>query len=719
MFFRSILGSFLALLALLTLNACGTSQPAQTTSQATIRGTVVDSTTGRSLDSAQVLVRRRGDTLQTGSGGGFTLEGMPPGLYVFDVNAYGYHPHRHVSALVRSGGSDVDLSVPLLPQTLQVDCENRQQGYHRTVQSFVDQDSSAVRFRLIDLFAQDGEVRVQPILRTQVSAPIFLPDSLGPRSHYDVELVDETGDPLPFHYKNERVSNPDLHRIYQREDILVVVPQQATRLAPKVLQLEEEVAPGTPVYARVRYQFSLRDTLRPTPQTDFPEERLDSLQVARYDTLRVGGSLIAPDSLVERRDTTIVRTVGLDTTVTRDGYLLYSTERDTNAFANAQGAVRELYVPDSVKARTRLDSLIAAGVDTVRTQPEAEPTPDPDARRAARSPIDIVLRSDRRALDSLVVDNNLARVLEYGIPRPGMSLDSLELLTDSSLAATLSSPRLERRPLPRTVPRPDSVLRRYSADSLTTVLTDLVRDSLVVDSLVQRRQPDAPSPAPGADSVRAPGDAAARADSLAVPSPAEDSVSADTPATDPLAADTLAADSVNRRARADTTQPERPRLRSDTLTVGDRVPDTVSTDSIRAYLTRAGVETDSVVVDSTIGSFLDDPPAGTYRYVPGSKTRTGERVLVLDPAFTRVRAPVVLDTARVEDLLTLTPERVGDPPEPRIERVVQQIILVPTGGYRTRYLETWRAEQQKNLRDPYCEIFRLRLRSSWRSTTMR
>jgi hypothetical protein len=62
---------------------------------------------------------------------------------------------------------------------------------------------------------------------------------------------------------------------------------------------------------------------------------------------------------------------------------------------------------------------------------------------------------------------------------------------------------------------------------------------------------------------------------------------------------------------------------------------------------------------------------------------------------------------------------VGEPPEPRIERVLQQIILVPTGGYRQKYLDRWTAEQQSNLRDHYCEIFRLPLQSPWRSTTMR
>jgi len=718
MLYRSIVGSLVACFLILFLNGCGSTQQPVSATRASIQGTVVDSTTQSTLNSASVFMRRRGDTIATDAQGTFSLDGMPPGLYVFDVSAYGYHPHRHISALVRPGDETVDVDIPLLPQTLQVRCGNRERIYHQDIQSFVQRDSSAVGLRLIDLYAEDGDVRLQPVVTSKVSAPLFLPDSLGPRSHYDIELVDESGRPLGFHYKDQQVVRPELHRIYKKSDILVAVPEQAKRLAPEVLTLDETVAPGTAVYARVQYNFSLNDTLRSTPETDFPRENLDSLQVANYDTMRVDGSLIAPDSLVERRDTTVVRTVGIDTTVTRDGYLLYSTERDTNAFRNADEAVSELYVPDSVKARVRLDSLIAAGVDTSRTPDDAA---DQRIRRRTGPLTEYVIRTDRRRLDSLIADNGLARVLSYGIPEPEASIDSLKLLTDSSLAQTLRPPRLNRRPIKRYTPVPDSVLERYPVDSLGSTLDRFVRDSLVVDSLIR---------VPRFDTTTAPTE-------TGLP----DSVSTADGKPDSLESDSLQADSVGAvadeardavapaeplQARADAAQSDslsidttRTPTVSDTLTVGEVFPESLPSDSLRARLERAGVATDSVVIDSTVGSFVNDPPADTYRYIPGNATRSGRPVLVLDPAFSRLRAQARLDSARVEDLLSLTPERVGEPPEPRVERILQQIILVPTGGYREKYLARWTEEQQRNLREHYCEIFRLPLQSPWRSTTMR
>jgi hypothetical protein len=515
----------------------------------------------------------------------------------------------------------------------------------------------------------------------------------------------------------------------------------------------------------MQYDFTLDDTLRPTEVTDFPPENLDSLQVPVYDTLRVDGSLLVPDSLVERRDTTVVEVVGVDTTVTRDGYLLYSTRRDTNAFRGAEEAVRELYVPDSVKARARLDSLIAQGVDTSRvTQPDSVIEREP---RRDLPPLRVVPRTDQRTLDSLVLDDGLVRLFRYGIPRPDLSIDSLKLLSDSSLAQTLGSPELALRGRNRYVPRPDSVLRTYSADSLGTYLERLVRDSVVVDSLI--RTPDTTAAdtmavdsmavdsmavdtmaadTMAADTLQTPADTV-RTDTTdgpdgdaAVPDTTDgdaavpdttgadtldtgdaDTVAADTVAADTVAADTVAADSITAdttaAAAADTTRPSAKYLVSDTLTVGELFPDTLPSDSVRAYLERAGVQTDSIVVDSTTASFLTAPPPGTYYYVPTEKTLTNERVMVIDPVFGRLRSPAVLDSARVEKLVSLVPKRVGEPPEPTINRVVQQIILVPTGGYRTKYLETWARVQQANLRDHYCEIFRIPLQSPWRSTTTR
>lgn len=697
--YRPALGSLLTCVLLLVLNACGTSRPASSP-MASIEGHVVDSASGERLDSARIVHQTGDDTVSATAQGTFSIDGLAPGLYLFDVGKYGYHTQRHVSALIRPGDDEVELDVPLLPQELQINCGNLQVNYHDNVRDYIEQDSNAVRLRLVDLFAQNGEVRIQPVVLSNVSAPLFMPDNFGPQGHYDIELVDGNGNPVPYHHESGPVEAPDRNRIYRRGDILVVVPEQAKRLEPTILELEKDLPAGTPLYARMRYNFRLQDTLRSTPETDFPDEDLDSLQVPSYDTLRVDGSLLVPDSLVERRDTSVVRVVGVDTSVTRDGYLLYSTERDTNAFRNADEAVRELYVPDSVKARARLDSLIAQGVDTSRTAPD---TADSVVRPSQPPTIRVVSRTEGRRLDSLVVDNDLARILRYGIPGPETSLDSLNLLTDSSLTAMLQPPRLERRPLRRYVPRPDSVLQDYPADSLGETLATLVRNEQIPSSLVRTS-----SPSDTLNRLRA-GEDSLATDSTAAPAPPTDSLAA---GEEPPPG---AEGSV---APADTAGPVRRHLVSDTLTVGDLFPD-ASSDSLRARLERAGVAVDSVVVDSTLGAFVTDPPAGLLYTVPESQTATNGPVLVVDPVFERLRAQTALDTSTVDELLSLLPERLGKPPEPDIHRVVQQIILVPSGGYRQKYLNQWAAIQQTNLREHYCEVFRSSLQSPWRSTTTR
>jgi hypothetical protein len=105
--------------------------------------------------------------------------------------------------------------------------------------------------------------------------------------------------------------------------------------------------------------------------------------------------------------------------------------------------------------------------------------------------------------------------------------------------------------------------------------------------------------------------------------------------------------------------------------------------------------------------------------VPPTLTVDSSRVLVVEPTFYRLRANPAVDTALVADITALTPNRIATEQRTVVERLAQQVVAVPTGGYRERYLTRWRALQQEELRDPYCEILRRPLQSEWTSTTVR
>lgn len=720
---RAAIGSFVIFLL---LNACAGSGPTGPT--ATIQGQVIDSTSGTPLDSALALNRNSGDSLGIDAAGRFMLEDMSPGLYLFDLKAYGYHTHRHIAALVEPTDSLVTFDVPMLRQTLTLDCNGLRGRYHNDVQNFVDEDSSLVRLRLIDLYAENGTVRVQPVVVNQVSAPIFLPDNFGTLDHYSIQLVREDGSPISFHHENPTQSPDSLRRIYEKSDVLVAVPRETKRLAPNTLVLDDPPASGTPIYARLRYNFSLDETLRATELTAFPKENIDSLMTPVYDTLRVAGSVLTPDSLIARRDTTVMEIVGPDTSVTRDGYLLYNTRRPSNAAPTAEEAVSLLYVPDSVKARARLDSLIAAGVDTAAVQPGEE-----DSLRTPRRDTRVIVRTDSARLQRTFNDTFIARAFQYGLPDPEVTIAGLRILDEDSLRATLEPPTLPYRMI--YAPDIEDSLRTQVYDSLQTDRRARIRraDSLqaasIRQAILQRvrdaaRAPSAPDSA-GTDSLAS--------DSLASDSLASDSLASDSLQTGPRRAQDVLPDSLAERLPSDRlTVDELAKTleRDSTLDRDALLPDSLAPLDERAALTARDslfadsiliARSDSVIVDSTLAVDLSDPPSWTYWYAPPEMTDDSTQILVIDPALFRLRSPAALDTALLseKDLLALVPERVGPPPRRIVKEIVQQIIAVPIGGYREKYLSTWKEAQQQNLREHYCEIYRLPLQSPWRSTTMR
>ena len=337
LFVRSAIGSVCLLGFLLILNACGTSQPAQQQSSRTLHVTALDSTTGLPLDSAEAVNRTFGDSMRNDTSGLFTLRNVEPALYVFDISGYGYHPQRHVSALVEPSDSSVTVDAFLLPKRLRLNCQDSRPYNWNALTSQYREDSTRVRIQLIDAFAKDGRVSVQPVVVNDLPTnTIFLPDNLGALGHYDVQLYDGNNNRIPFTYEDE--PRDEGHLIYTKGDILPVVPQDTRRLEASTLLVGDSIETGRSLYARVRYTFSLDDTLRATSATTFPDLNVDSLQVPVFDTLRTDGRVRVPDSLVLQQDTTVMEIAGIDTTVTRSGYLLFSTLRDSNAAPTPQAA---------------------------------------------------------------------------------------------------------------------------------------------------------------------------------------------------------------------------------------------------------------------------------------------------------------------------------------------------------------------------------------------
>jgi hypothetical protein len=126
---------------------------------------------------------------------------------------------------------------------------------------------------------------------------------------------------------------------------------------------------------------------------------------------------------------------------------------------------------------------------------------------------------------------------------------------------------------------------------------------------------------------------------------------------------------------------------------------------------------DAVVPDSVIAPSVTAPPAHSYWYVPPKATRGDTRVLVLDPAFRRLRAQARIDTTYHWSYEGLVPQRLGQRSD-SVQVRPQQIIARPLPGYRESYLKAWRRIQRKNLRPTYCQIFPFPLQTSWRSTAM-
>jgi hypothetical protein len=451
-FVRSAIGSLCLLGALLLASACGTTDSARTASTRTVHLTAYDSTSQTPLDSARAVNRTFGDSMQTDSGGQFVMRDVEPALYVFDIGGYGYHPQRHFSVLVEPQDTTIRAEAPLLPMQLSLNCTGSRPYSWDGLVSQYREDSTRVRIQLLDVFAEDGVVQVQPVVVNDLpTTTIFVPDNLGALGHYEVRLYDENSNPIEYHYED---APPDEgNRIYSKGDVLPVVPQDARRLEPSRLVVEDSVGDGSTVYARLEYTFSNDDTLQATSATTFPDLNLDSLQVPVFDTLRTAGEVQVADSLVLQRDTTVMRVTGIDTTVSRNGYLLFSTLRGSNAASSPAAARELLYVPDSVKARARRDSLVAtAAADST------VPSIDTSAVQGT-SPFYVVDRTDATRLRSLI-DDRLSDALSTGLPEATMTADSLLSVSETLRDAFVQPPSLSRTRVRRGLDvAPDSTFR--------------------------------------------------------------------------------------------------------------------------------------------------------------------------------------------------------------------------------------------------------------------
>lgn len=467
--FRVALGSVLLLGGLLLINACGTAESTrQTPSSRTLQLTAIDSLSGQPLDSARAVNRTLGDTLYTDSAGVFVLRDLDPGLYVFDVTAYGYHPQRHVSALIESRDTSFSVEAHLLRQRLTIDCESaRPYFWDAFVEEYRD-DSTQVQLRLIDVFAEKGQVRVQPVIVNDLSAPTFFPENYGALGHYDIQLYTSDNERIAYTY--EDAPRDEGHRIYsEKGDIYPVVPGEVERLEPSTLLLEEKVPEDETLFARMNYTFSTSDTLESTSATTFPDLNIDSLQVADFDTVRTDGRMTVPDTLIIQRDTSVMDVVDIDTTVSRNGYTLFSTLRDSNAAQSAQAALDLLFIPDSVKVRARRDSLRAI-VDADTTVPEIDTSRAPPPEDRPR--LDVVSRTDTSRVVSLIPEGWLSESLPHGLPGPEVSADSLLAMSSIVRQAYLQPPDL-----------PMTGLRTGFQTEVDTTGDSLIASAPTVDSL--------------------------------------------------------------------------------------------------------------------------------------------------------------------------------------------------------------------------------------------
>lgn len=761
----------------LLLTACQTTEtqsiievpPADT--RATITGTVIDSLTEEPLDSVTVSYRGANRTLATDASGKFTLEDVPPGMYIFDLSKYGYHERRNVAALVNPRDDRVEITTTMLSQSLEMQCGVTNADYHADVEQFLERDSSGVQLRTLDFVADNREVLVQPALSNNVNAPVFIPKNVGRYGNYELTLVKEDGTPVPFEYPDAppQEEGQGDKEIYERGDVRVIVPRQSQRLEATRVRLTGDVSPGMPLFAKMRYTFTLDETLRPTPTSTFPTTQLDSLRAPFFDTLRVSDRLIVPDSLILGVDTTQVRVLGTDTTIIRNGQVLYSSEENDTLDVNTALSLLRLREPEE-----ELGPLELPPIDTTRP------------------PLYLVNRFDDRARDTLITQTNrLNGLLDASWPQ------------DSTETRAL---RTRRRPVWRH--DPPRATNTYRLDSLLTDL--LIPDSVRVDSLLSDStllSAMLPAPAQGTqapmderatpdsvqvdsaqvdsvqvDSVQSDSAAAeagdddaggADSDEMTADTMAADTTAADTSAADTSAADTMAADSLmandamaadsvaaSDSLMADTTGMDEPKPPVITI---DSLRKTVNVDSLRrarrTELLRATLEADTsrsiplemirsaVMVDSierairgdslrpglpptdellplahTLDSLSTLPPIPRNQLavsVPTDWTADSTRVLLYSSMLLREPMTPLVDSALIADLASVAPQRLILQPKRLSQIIVQQIILSPISVYREEYLQAWEIRQRRNLTDPYCDIFRIPLETEWRSTTVK
>jgi len=767
------------------LAACQTTEPQRiiniddTEARYSITGTVIDSLTKEPLDSVRVSYRGTDRTLYTDARGRFTLSDVPPGMYIFDLSKYGYHSKGNVSAVVAPAAGNVQIETSMLNQSLDMQCRDIQADYHADLETFLSEDSSAVRLRTLDFVAEGRDVLVQPVISNNVNAPIFLPENLGAYGHFDLSLVTQDGTPVSYEFPQAlpREEGMGTKQVYERGDVRVIVPRESQRLDATRVRITESVSPGTALFAKVRYNFSLDQTLRPTPTSTFEDLNLDSLRKPVYDTLRVSDRLIVPDSLVIGVDTTRMRVEGNDTTITRDGEILYSSaENDT---LDVRTALRLLRLK---KEPQPLGPVQLPPVDTTRP------------------PLYVVNRLDADQRNRLITEpERLTNLIDSSWP------------DDSTATRAL---RTRQRPLWRyDLPQPTEATKLRLDSVLTRVLLpDSIRiDSLLSDSVLLA--PLLPSPSassPGEETGTAsrsemetndaPSETAINMNSPAGVASPSDSLTGDQPASS-LTDSTLTDEDASQRGSADPDTTESVKIDSavvDTVitdssatvrtnpvkrgasTTGrsrpgttavassspgltlDSLRQTVNVDSLRqlrrAELLRETLKQDStrgialevlrsaVLVDSLERSYRGDsvrvgpPPQDelialattldslqSNRAIPREKMAVqvpqswsvdSSRVLLISPMLLRQRVTPLVDSSLVADLTEQTPPELALRQRRLDQTIVQQLILVPTALYRDEYLQAWTELQRKRLTDPYCDIFRQTLESDWRSTTL-
>lgn len=771
------------------LAACQTTEPQRiiniddTEARYSVTGTVIDSLTKEPLDSVRVSYRGTDRTLYTDARGRFTLSDVPPGMYIFDLSKYGYHAKGNVSAVVAPAAGNVQIETSMLNQSLDMQCRDIQADYHADLETFLSEDSSAVRLRTLDFVAEGRDVLVQPVISNNVNAPIFIPENLGAYGHFDLSLVTQDGTPVSYEFPQAlpREEGMGTKQVYERGDVRVIVPRESQRLDATRVRITESVSPGTALFAKVRYNFSLDQTLRPTPTSTFEDLTLDSLRRPMYDTLRVSDRLIVPDSLVIGVDTTRMRVEGNDTTITRDSEILYSSaENDT---LDVRTALRLLRLK---KEPQPLGPVQLPPVDTTRPPLYVVNRLDADQRnRLITEPerltnlIDSSWPNDSTATRALRTRQR--PLWRYDLPQPTeattLRLDSMlthALLPDSIRIDSLLSDSVLLAPL---LPSPSA---SGPGDETGTETRSETRSETEADDAPSETAISMNSPAGVAsstDSLTGDASASSLTDSTLTDEDASQRESTDPDTTESVKIDSAVVDTVitdssatvrtNPLKRAATTPG---RSRTDTTAVAsfsprvtlDSLRKTVNVDSLRQLrrteLLRETLKQDStrgialevlrsaVLVDSLERSYRGDsvrvgpPPQDelialattldslqSVRAIPREKmavqvpqswSTDSSRVLIISPMLLRQRVTPLVDSSLVADLTEQTPPELALRQRRLDQTIVQQLILIPAALYRDEYLQAWTELQRKRLTDPYCDIFRQTLESDWRSTTL-